>query len=98
MLSAEEASVVETQIRYHGYIAQQLREVDRLRSCEGQRLRRDIDYSAIPGLSHEVASKLARAKPENLGQAARIPGMTPAALSILQVFCGPRGKEEAGAD
>ena len=97
-LSADEASVVETQIKYHGYIAQQQREVERLRNSEGRRLARNLDYARIPGLSREVAGKLAQAKPESLGQAARIPGMTPAALSILQVFCGAAaaGEEPSG--
>jgi len=97
-LSAEEATVVETQIKYDGYIGQQLREVERLRKSETRRLPRDLDYAGIPGLSREVAGKLLQAKPENLGQAARIPGMTPAALSILHVFCGAAGTEEASGD
>ncbi len=93
-LSGEEATVVETQIKYEGYIAQQLREVERLRSSEGRRLPRDLDYGNIPGLSREVAGKLLQAKPESLGQAARIPGVTPAALSILHIFCGTRAETE----
>jgi len=97
-LSAEEATVVETQIKYHGYIVQQQREVGRLRSSEARRLPRDLDYARIPGLSREVAGKLAQTRPDSLGQAARIPGMTPAALSILHIFCGPVGREEPSSD
>ncbi|MFB3903835.1 MAG: tRNA uridine-5-carboxymethylaminomethyl(34) synthesis enzyme MnmG [Acidobacteriota bacterium] len=98
-LSWEEATVVETQIKYHGYIEQQLREVERLRASEGRRLPRDLDYGRIPGLSREVAGKLAQARPGSLGQAARIPGMTPAALSILQVFsAGAAGGEKTSGE
>jgi tRNA uridine 5-carboxymethylaminomethyl modification enzyme len=93
-LEGEEATVVETQIKYQGYIRQELREVERLRSAEGRRLPRDLDYAAIPGLSREVAGKLARARPESLGQAGRIPGVTPAALSILQLFSGATQSKE----
>ncbi|RPI26996.1 MAG: tRNA uridine-5-carboxymethylaminomethyl(34) synthesis enzyme MnmG [Acidobacteria bacterium] len=94
-LSPEERTVVETQIKYDGYIAQQMREVERVKASEGRRLPPDLDYRTIPGLSHEVAGRLLRARPANLGQAARIPGITPAALSILQVFVGSgSGKEE----
>jgi len=93
-LSAEEETVVETQLKYDGYIAQQQREVERLRSSEGRRLPRDLDYASIPGLARGGAGKLKDARPESVGQAARIPGVTPAALSILQVFCGGRASGE----
>lgn len=97
-LTAEELTVVETEIKYQGYIAQQLREVEKVKASEGRRLPPDLDYHTIPGLSREVASKLSRARPESLRQAAQIPGITPAALAILQVFAGRRlaVEEEAG--
>jgi tRNA uridine 5-carboxymethylaminomethyl modification enzyme len=95
-LSPREAEVVEAEIKYEGYIAQQLREVARLRASEEKRLPRDLDYSRLPGLSHEAVTKLGEAKPENLGQAARIPGVTAAALSILQAYLGARSEGAGG--
>jgi tRNA uridine 5-carboxymethylaminomethyl modification enzyme len=95
-LTPEESTTVEAEIKYEGYIAQQARDVERLRASERRRIPRELDYRSIPGLSHEVAMRLARTRPENLGQAARIPGITPAALSILQVYLKGGPAPEAG--
>ena len=57
----------------------------RLKKQEQQRIPGDFDYQAVPGLSSEVCEKLVQVKPETLGQAARIPGITPAAISLLLV-------------
>ena len=77
---------LETELKYSGYIAQQERQVERLRSAERRPLPRDFCYTDIPGLSAEVREKLQRVKPETLGQAARIPGVTPAAVAVLDVY------------
>ncbi len=79
------AEQVEIQARYSGYISRQKEEIARARRHESTALPADFDYQQIRGLSCEVQEKLQRIQPATLGQAARIPGMTPAAISILLV-------------
>ena len=86
----EVAEQVEVQARYAGYIARQRHEVERARRQEETRLPADLDYGAVAGLSHEVHQKLSDVRPETLGQAARIPGVTPAAISLLLVYIKKR--------
>jgi len=78
-------TTVETETKYNGYIAQQERQIERLKSAERRRIPESFGY-AIPGLSREIRGKLERVRPETLGQAARIPGVTPAAIAILDVY------------
>lgn len=87
-LSTEERHVVETQIKYEGYILQQLRDADRLQSLDGRRIPADFNYGEVQGLSREIVERLTRVQPGSLGQASRIPGITPAAVSILNVYLG----------
>jgi tRNA uridine 5-carboxymethylaminomethyl modification enzyme len=79
------AEQVEVQIKYSGYIERQREQVARDERYESWRLPPDIDYLAVSGLSNEVRQKLARQRPETVGQAARISGVTPAAISLLLV-------------
>ena len=79
-------STIETEAKYAGYIAQQERQIDRLRGSESRRIPSEFEFSEIPGLSTEVKQKLQRVRPETLGQAARIPGVTPAAVAVLDVY------------
>ena len=79
------AEQVEIQCKYHGYIERQREEIERQQRNEHKRLPADLDYHAVKGLSAEVREKLAAVRPETLGQAARIPGVTPAAVSLLLV-------------
>ncbi len=76
---------LEIQARYEGYIERQQGEIKRLRSKENTAIPADMDYDLVRGLSAEVRQKLADARPETVGQAARIPGVTPAAVSLLLV-------------
>jgi tRNA uridine 5-carboxymethylaminomethyl modification enzyme len=76
---------VEIQAKYHGYIERQKEEVERHRSTENMKLPADLDYRDVRGLSIEVQQKLNQHKPETLGQAARISGITPAAISMLLI-------------
>ncbi|MXY63812.1 MAG: tRNA uridine-5-carboxymethylaminomethyl(34) synthesis enzyme MnmG [Gammaproteobacteria bacterium] len=76
---------LEIQARYEGYIERQQGEIKRLRSKENTAIPADMDYALVRGLSAEVRQKLADARPETVGQAARIPGVTPAAVSLLLV-------------
>ncbi len=79
-------ATVETELKYSGYIAQQNRQVERLRDSGRRRIPQDFCYMDIPGLSREVSEKLARVRPDTLGQAGRIPGVTPAAVAVLDVY------------
>jgi tRNA uridine 5-carboxymethylaminomethyl modification enzyme len=85
-LSAGLLATIETELKYGGYLAQQERQVERLRESERRTIPRDFGYELVPGLSNEVRHKLIRVRPETLGQAARIPGVTPAAIAILDVY------------
>jgi len=77
---------VETETKYAGYIAQQSRQVEHLKSAERRAIPFELKYAEIPGLSREVREKLDRVRPETLGQATRIPGVTPAALAALDIY------------
>jgi len=74
-----------------GYIDRQQEETPRLRAHEDTRLPPDLDYAAISGLSKEIQHKLGQHRPETLGQASRIPGVTPAAISLLLIHLKKRG-------
>jgi tRNA uridine 5-carboxymethylaminomethyl modification enzyme len=77
---------VEIQIKYAGYIQRQEEQVAKMKKLEGMRLPIEVNYESIPGLSTEVREKLGRIRPLSIGQASRISGITPAALSILMVY------------
>jgi len=81
---------VEVRAKYAGYIERQTAEIERSRRHEETRLPEDLDYTQVSGLSHEVRQKLAEARPATIGMAGRLPGMTPAAVSILIVHLKKR--------
>ena len=85
------AEQVEIQIKYAGYIARQLDEIAKTQRHENTLLPADFDYSKISGLSNEVVAKLTDARPETIGKAARISGITPAAISLLLVYLKKHG-------
>jgi tRNA uridine 5-carboxymethylaminomethyl modification enzyme len=76
---------VEIQIKYQGYIDRQQQQIERSSKLEASRIPQDFDYATLAGLSSEVREKLTRFRPDTLGQASRIQGVTPAAISILSV-------------
>ena len=76
---------VEIEIKYEGYIKKQLKEIKKFKNLERMTIPEDIDYNIIHGLSNELKEKLGRIKPSSMGQASRIDGITPAALSVLMV-------------
>jgi tRNA uridine 5-carboxymethylaminomethyl modification enzyme len=82
-------ATIETEAKYAGYIAQQERQIERMRESECRRIPTQFDFS-VPGLSREVTEKLRLVKPATLGQAGRIPGVTPAAIAILDVYLSLR--------
>lgn len=77
---------VEIEVKYSGFIQRQLQEVEKFKNLEKIKLPLDLDYTGIPSLSREIREKLQKLRPINLGQAARISGVTPAAISILMVY------------
>ena len=79
-------ATVETECKYSGYILQQQRQVKRLVGAEGREIPAEFAFRSIPGISREVGEKLERVRPVTLGQAARIPGVTPAAVAVLDVY------------
>jgi tRNA uridine 5-carboxymethylaminomethyl modification enzyme len=84
-LPAEVTEQLEIQARYQGYIERQRDEIDRHRDQDARALPEDFDFDQVRGLSTEVREKLNRVRPHTLGQAARIPGVTPAAVSLLLI-------------
>jgi tRNA uridine 5-carboxymethylaminomethyl modification enzyme len=77
---------VETEYKYAGYIAQQQKLVARLKDAEARQIPQQFSYVGVPGLSNEASERLARVRPKTLGQASRIPGITPAAIAVLDVY------------
>jgi tRNA uridine 5-carboxymethylaminomethyl modification enzyme len=85
-LSREEARRVETDFKYEGYLQQQEKQMERMKRAESRRIPDWFDYRKVSGLSREVVEKLARVRPLTLGQASRIPGITPAAVSLVNCY------------
>jgi tRNA uridine 5-carboxymethylaminomethyl modification enzyme len=81
-----ELKSLETEIKYAGYLEQQQRAIDRLKKAEQRRIPDWFDYRAVSGLSREMQEKLGHVTPQTLGQASRIPGVTPAAVSLINVY------------
>jgi tRNA uridine 5-carboxymethylaminomethyl modification enzyme len=81
-----ELKSVETEIKYAGYLTQQQRSIDRLKKAEQRSIPDWFDYRAVSGLSREMQEKLLKIRPRTLGHAARIPGVTPAAVSLVNVY------------
>jgi tRNA uridine 5-carboxymethylaminomethyl modification enzyme len=79
-------STVETEMKYSGYISQQERQMERMKHAERRSIPPEFGFAGIPGLSREIRDKLERVRPATLGQAARIPGVTPAAIAVLDVY------------
>jgi tRNA uridine 5-carboxymethylaminomethyl modification enzyme len=94
-LSPAAAEQVEIQSKYEGYIQRQLQQVERLSSLERMNIPADMDYDAVSGLGSEVKQKLNQVRPISLGQASRISGMTPAAISLLMVSLEKRKRGRA---
>jgi tRNA uridine 5-carboxymethylaminomethyl modification enzyme len=95
---AQAAQQVAIQAKYAGYIDRQQDEIDRLRRYENTALPADLDYGAVDGLSNEVKQKLSDARPQTLARAGRIPGVTPAAVSLLLIYLKKRGALTAAGD
>jgi tRNA uridine 5-carboxymethylaminomethyl modification enzyme len=84
-LTQEVENLVEIHVKYEGYIQRQLDVARKLKKYETKKIPKEFDYRTTPGLSREIIEKLSEVQPETLGQALRIPGITPAAVSIILV-------------
>jgi tRNA uridine 5-carboxymethylaminomethyl modification enzyme len=89
-LPAQVRIQVEARAKYAGYIERQREEIERQRRNEETALPEDIDYASVAGLSHEVRARLAEYRPSTVGQAGRVPGVTPAAITLLLVHLKKR--------
>lgn len=85
-LSADVISQVETELKYEGYIERQTRQIEAFRKTEKRRIPEDIDYDDVPSLRIEARQKLKAIRPENIGQASRISGVSPADISVLLIY------------
>ncbi len=93
-----EARAVETEIKFVGYLDQQKKAIDKLKAAEGVAIPEWIEYSTISGLSREMRETLERVRPITIGQASRIPGVTPAALSLVHVSIRVQGLRRTGKE
>jgi tRNA uridine 5-carboxymethylaminomethyl modification enzyme len=84
---------VESRVKYQGYIDRQVQEAEKMKKWESHRIPGEVNFRLIPGLTREVAEKLDKIRPQTFGQAQRISGMTPAALSLLRVYLEKRRRE-----
>ena len=87
-----ELKSVETEIKYEGYLLQQQRAIDRLKKSEQRNIPEWFDYKSVSGLSREMQETLMKIRPRTLGHASRIPGVTPAAVSLVNVYIEIQGK------
>jgi tRNA uridine 5-carboxymethylaminomethyl modification enzyme len=94
-IKSDAAEQVEIQVKYEGYIQRQLQQVERFSSLEQKTIPGDLDYDAVTGLGAEVRQKLKQVRPMSLGQASRISGVTPAAISLLMVALEKRKRGRA---
>jgi tRNA uridine 5-carboxymethylaminomethyl modification enzyme len=85
-IELQAAQQSEIQIKYQGYIDRQVEDIERLKKQEHTKLPVDFNYDQMQGLSNELKQKLIEARPENIGRASRIPGITPAAISLLLIY------------
>jgi tRNA uridine 5-carboxymethylaminomethyl modification enzyme len=79
---------VETSVKYAGYLRRQESEVERARRDERRRIPVDFPFDRVPGLSREVVQRLTQVRPDTLGHALRVPGVTPAAVAVLSAYVG----------
>ncbi len=92
-----ELRAVETEIKYAGYLSQQLRSISKMQRAEGMRIPPWFDYTTVSGLSREMQQTFQRVRPLTLGQASRLPGVTPAAVSLVHVYLEIQGRKRSEA-
>jgi len=92
-----EWKTVETEVKYVGYLDQQRKSMEKMKRDEGKVIPEWFDYTSVSGLSREMQEKLGRVRPRTLGQAGGIPGVTPAAVTLLHVYIELQGKQRNAA-
>ncbi|QEE27019.1 tRNA uridine-5-carboxymethylaminomethyl(34) synthesis enzyme MnmG [Terriglobus albidus] len=90
-----ELKSVETEIKFSGYLDQQRRNIEKLKKAEERSIPEWFDYTQVSGLSREMKEKLGRVRPATIGQASRIPGVTPAAVSLINIYIEIQGRKQA---
>ena len=93
--AAFDIASVETSIKYAGYLRRQESEIERASRDERRRIPADFSFAGVPGLSREVVQRLSQVRPDTLGHALRIPGVTPAAVAVLGAYVGRLGRSTA---
>ena len=96
LMAREEARRIETDLKYEGYLVQQEKHIEHMKRAEQRRIPDGFDYGSVSGLSREVVEKFTRVRPLTLGQALRIPGVTPAAVSLVNVYIEIFQRRSAG--
>ena len=86
--AAVDLASVETAVKYAGYLRRQESEIERARRDERRRIPPDFPFDRVPGLSREIVQRLSQIRPDTLGHALRVPGVTPAAVAVLAAFVG----------
>ncbi|HEY2104617.1 MAG TPA: tRNA uridine-5-carboxymethylaminomethyl(34) synthesis enzyme MnmG, partial [Candidatus Binataceae bacterium] len=94
ILASDEAAELEIEVKYEGYVRRQAESVERFRRLDEATIPHGLDYAAVPGLSTEVRERLTKVRPHSLGQASRMPGITPAAVSLLAVYLKGANRSE----
>jgi len=92
-----EWKAVETEIKYAGYLDQQKKSIERMKGAEHRAIPAWFDYTSVSGLSREMQEKLLRVRPSTIGHASRIPGVTPAALSLINIYIEIQGRKSEAA-
>jgi tRNA uridine 5-carboxymethylaminomethyl modification enzyme len=92
-----ELKSVETEIKYAGYLDQQTKSIERLKRSEQRAIPEWFDYTKVSGLSREMREKMMHVRPRTLGQASRIPGVTPAAVSLINVYIEIQSRQQAAS-
>src|SRR5579885_940094 len=93
-LSPDEAAELEIEVKYEGYVRRQAEAVERVRRLDETLIPQSLDYASVPGLSTEARERLSRIRPRSLGQASRMPGITPAAVSLLAIYLKSSSRPE----
>lgn len=94
-LSMEERRILEHRVRYEGYVRREREQVERQKNLSGRRIPDGFTYTELPGLSREIVEKCTRKRPRTLGEASRIPGVTPAAVAIISAYVARGGRVSA---
>lgn len=92
----EEMRFAEAEVKYEGYLRRQEQEVERIRKMDSTKIPDEIDFQDVPGLTKEAVEKLRKSRPQTIGLAKRIPGITPAAIVNLSLYLKVRKKAKQG--